>query len=197
MYAAAAAYIVVTLPGRGQAEEPGIGSVWLLLQQAGVGGSRTSRGIVQAAVLALAAGAVWWLVRRTGRPTALTCARAGLVVVAAALVVAPAAPPELALVLLPLAAIGVRRWRDLLVWQGLHLVSWVITGWYLGDALVPTVADDARAYWLAIVLRVAGLLWLVAAVLRSASADEDSVEVGRGEADTDVDLLADAGDARA
>jgi uncharacterized membrane protein YhaH (DUF805 family) len=113
---------------------------------------------------------------------------------AAALVVVPSAPPELALVLLPLAAIAVSRWRDLLVWQGLHLVSWVITGWYLGEALVPTVADDTRAYWLAIVLRVAGLVWLVAAVLRSA--DDDAVEVGRGEADADVDLLTDAGDAR-
>ena len=197
LLAAAAAYVVVTLPGRARVEEPDVGSVWLLLQQAGVGGSRTSRGIVQAVVLALAAAAVWWLVRKAGRPTALTSARAGLVVLAVALAVAPSAPPELALVLLPLAAIAVRRWRDLLVWQGLHLVSWVITGWYLGNALVPTVADDARAYWLAIVLRVAGLLWLVAAVLRDASADDNAVEVGRGEADADVDLLADAGDARA
>jgi hypothetical protein len=116
---------------------------------------------------------------------------------ATALVVTPSAPPELALVLLPLAALAVRHWRDLLVWQGLHLVSWVITGWYLGEALVPTVADDARAYWLAIVLRVAGLVWLLVAVLRDASADDDTVEVGRGEADADVDLLADARDPRA
>jgi hypothetical protein len=197
LLAAAAAYVVITLPGRAHVPEPDVGSVWLLLQQAGAGGSRTSRWVVQLAVLALAAVAVGWLVRRSGRPTPLTTARAGLVLLAAALVVAPSAPPELALVLLPLAAIGVRRWRDLLVWQGLHLVSWVITGWYLGEALVPTVTDDARAYWLAIVLRVAGLVWLVVAVLRDASADDDAVEVGRGEADPDVDLLADAGDARA
>ena len=45
------------------------------------------------------------------------------------------------------------------------------------------------------VLRVAGLVWLVVTVLRSA--DDDAVEVGRGEADADVDLLTDAGDARA
>jgi hypothetical protein len=147
-------------------------------------------------VLVLAGVAVARLVRRAGRPSARTSARAGLVVLASALVVVPSAPPELALVLLPLAAIGVRRWRDLLVWQGLHLVSWVITGWYLGNALVPTVADDARAYWLAVVLRVAGLLWLVGAVLTDASADDDAVEVGRGEADADVDLLTDARDAR-
>ena len=195
LLAAAAAYVVVTLPGRARVQEPDVGSVWLLLQQAGVGAPRTTRWVVQLAVLALAGAAVGWLLRRSGRPTPLTSARAGLVVLAAALVVAPSAPPELALVLLPLAAVAVRRWRDLLVWQGLHLVSWVITGWYLGEALVPTVADDTRAYWLAIVLRVAGLVWLVVAVLRSA--DDDAVEVGRGEADADVDLLTDARDARA
>ncbi|MCW2736963.1 hypothetical protein [Nocardioides sp.] len=197
LLAAAAAYVVVTLPGRARGEEPDVGSIWLLFQQAGLGGSRTSRAVVQLAVLALAAGVVWWLVRRTGRPTALISARAGLVMLAAALVVAPSAPPEHALLVLPLAAIAVRRWRDLLVWQGLHLVSWVITGWYLGQALVPTVTDDGRAYWLAILLRVAGLGWLVWAVLRDASVDDDAVEVGRGEPHPDLDLLADAGHARA
>ena len=63
---------------------------------------------------------------------------------------------------------------------------------------MPTVADDSRAYWLAVVLRVVGLLWLVVAVLRDAdgSGDDDPVEVGRGEADPDVDVLADARDPR-
>ena len=197
LVAAAAAYVVITLPGRAHVDDPDIGSVWLILQQAGIGGSRTSRSVVQLLVLATAAGAVWWLVRRSGRPGPLTAARAGLVMLAAALVVAPSAPPEYALLLLPLAAIAVRRWRDLLVWQALHLVSWVITGWYVGDALVPTVTEDSRAYWLAILLRVAGLAFLVTAVLRDVSRDDDAVEVGRGEADADLDLLPDAGDARA
>ena len=102
---------------------------------------------------------------------------------------------------LPLAAIAVRRWRDLLVWQGLHLLSWVITGWYVGGALVPTISDDARAYWLAILLRVAGLVWLVVGGAprrpQDDSGDDDAVEVGRGEADPDLDLLTDAGHPRA
>lgn len=195
LLAAAAAYVVVTLPGRARTEDPDIGSVWLLLQQLGLGGSPTSRTVVQLVVLAAAALAVWWLVRRSG-PSVLTTARAGLVMIAAALAVAPSAPPELALLALPLAAIAVRRWRDLLVWQGLHLVSWVITGWYVGQALVPTIADDARAYWLAILLRVAGLAWLVVAVLRDASGDDDAVEVGGGVADPDRDVLAHARDPR-
>jgi hypothetical protein len=199
LLAAAAAYVVITLPGRALTDDTDIGSLWLLLQQAGVGGSRTTRWLVQLVVLVVAAAAAAWLVRRSGRTDPRTVAGAGLVMLAAALVVAPSAPPETALLALPLAAIAVRRWRDLLVWQGLHLLSWVITGWYVGASLVPTVADDARAYWLAIVLRVTGLCWLVWAVLRDArsSADDDVVEVGRGEAHPDVDLLPDAGHARA
>ncbi|WP_191277804.1 hypothetical protein [Nocardioides flavus (ex Wang et al. 2016)] len=197
LLAAAAAYVLLTLPGRGTGETPDVGSVWLLLDRVGLGGSTLTRTLVQVAALAAAGTLVWWLVRRAGRPTALTSARAGLVLLATALVVAPAAPPETALLVLPLAALAVRRWRDLLVWQGLHLVSWVLTGWYVGQELVPTVTDDGRAYWLAILLRVAGLVWLVVAVVRDASADEDPVEVGRGEADPDVDVLADVRHPRA
>lgn len=124
----------------------------------------------------------------------MTAARAGLVALAAVLLVARSVPPESALLLLPLAAIAVRRWRDLLVWQGCELVSWVLTGWYLGDALVPTVNDDSRAYSLAIMLRLVGLGWLLVAVLRDASSgDDDVVEVGRRETHADRDVLPDAG----
>ncbi len=199
LVAAAAAYVVVSLAGHGTRSEPDVGSVWLLLQQAGVGDSRTSRSLVQLAVLVAAAALVWWLRRRSGRPSVVSSARAGLVMLAAALVVTTSSPPEHALLVLPLAAIALRRWRDLLVWQGLHLLSWVITGWAVGDALVPTASGDVRAHWLAILLRVAGLVWLVTAVLRDSadpSGDEDLVEVGRGEADPDLDLLPDAGHAR-
>jgi hypothetical protein len=197
LVAAAAAYVVVTLPGRGHLEDPDVGSTWLLLQQLGAPGSRTFRMTGSLAVLLLAAAAAGWVVRRAGRPTVATCARVGLLMTVAALLVSPTAPPELALLALPLAAIALRRWRDLLVWQGCQLVSSVITGWWLGEALAPTVTGDERAYWLAILLRVLGLLWLLVAVLRDASDDDDAVEVGRGEPDPDVDLLADPGHARA
>ena len=203
LLAAAAAYVVVTLPGRARTADPDVGSIWQLVEQVGSGlPPRTVRIAVALVVLGAAAAAVFWLVTRTRRTDGVTAARAGLVMLAAALLVAPSAPPESALLLLPLAAIGVRRWRDLLVWQGCELVGWVITGWYLGNALVPTVSGDARAYWLAILLRVVGLAWLVVAVLRAAaseagSGDDDVVEVGGGEADADVDPLPDAGRARA
>lgn len=195
LVAAAAAYVVVTLPGRGHVEDPDVGSIWLFLQASGAPGSRTFRMTVSLVVLVVAAAAAGWVATRSGR-TVRTCARVGLLMMVAALLVSPTAPPELALLALPLAAIAVRRWRDLLVWQGCQLVSWVITGWWIGDALLPTITDDDRAYWLAIMLRVAGLVWLAVAVLRDPSGDDDTVEVGRGEADPDLDLLADPGHAR-
>ncbi|KQV64190.1 hypothetical protein ASC64_15510 [Nocardioides sp. Root122] len=197
LVAAAAAYVVVTLPGRGHVEDPDVGSTWLLLHQVGAPGSRTFRMTVSLVVLVVAAAAAVRVVRRAARPTVTSCAQVGLLMMVAALLVSPTAPPELALLALPLAALALRRWRDLLVWQGCQLVSWAITGWWLGDALAPTVTDDDRAYWLAILLRVVGLLWLAVAVLRDASADDDAVEVGRGEADPDLDLLADPGHPRA
>ena len=196
--AAAAAYVVVTLPGAARIENPDVGSVWQLLPATGSGPAPREVRIVALVAFALAAAGVLWLVFRAPATSPATSARAGLVALAAALVVAPSVPPESALLLLPLAAIAVRRWRDLLVWQGCELLSWVITGWYLGDALVPTVRGDERALWLAILLRLVGLAWLVAAVLRTAaSGDDDVVEVRRGEADADLDVLPDAGHASA
>lgn len=195
--AAAAAYVVVTVPGRADLERADVGSLWLVLQQAGHTPSRTTRTVVAVAVLALAAVAVAWMVTRTGRRGPRTAAGAGLVLLVAAILVSGSAAPELGLVVLPLAALAVRRWRDLLVWQACEVVSWVVTGWYVGGAIEPTVTDDVRAYWLAVLVRTVGLLWLVVAVLADASVDDDAVDVGGGEPHPDVDLLTDAGRARA
>ena len=171
------------------------GSVWLLVDQAGDTavpfGVRT---VVLVVVLASAAVAAYAMAGRRSRDLATT-ARAGLVVLGALLLVAPSAPPEAALLLLPLAAFAVPRWRDLLVWQACELLAWVLTGWYLGEALVPSGGGDSRVYWAAVVLRLAGVLWLVAAAVRASgdrSGDRHPVERGRGEPDPHVDLLADA-----
>ena len=59
LLAAAAAYVVVTLPGRAQGEDADTGSIWLLLQQAGIDASTTTRYVVQLVVLAAAGAAVW------------------------------------------------------------------------------------------------------------------------------------------
>jgi hypothetical protein len=174
------------------------GSVWLLVGQAA---DMTADGAVRAAVMAVAltaALAAAYVVARRGRSRDVTtAARAGLVVLGVLLLVAPSAPPEAALLLLPLAAFAVPRWRDLLVWQTCELVSWVVTGWYLGGALAPTAGGDSRAYWLAVLLRLAGVAWLVAAAVRPVSGDDDAVERGGRETHPHVDGLAHAGHPRA
>lgn len=210
--AAAATYVVLALAGRAGTEGADIGSLWLVVQQKWGAPPDTVRTLVTVLVLAAAAVAVWWLVGRAARPTVRTAAAAGLVLLVGALLVAGSAPPELAVVVLPLAALAVRRWRDLLVWQGCELVSWAVTGWYVAGALDPTVTDDGRPYWIAVLVRSVGLLWLAASVLLDTAADDassagvtafdssgddDVVDVGRGEPDPDVDLLTDPGHARA
>ncbi|KRF37601.1 hypothetical protein ASG94_09965 [Nocardioides sp. Soil805] len=176
-----------------------VGSVWLLVQQAGnVAPSRTTVVVVSGLLVA-----AWLLVVAVvGLRTRLSLAALGTLAVAGTLVVSPAAAPSYALVLLPLAALGVPRWRDLLVWQAGELAHFALLGWYLGGLLAPAGGGDARAYWWGMVARLLGLAWLVAAVLIRAgsadgSADDDVVEVGRGEADPDVDVLADGRHARA
>ncbi len=197
--AAVAAYVLITIPGRARIEQADVGSIWVVVQEAGDGlPGRTVRLVVALLVLAAAAALVGWLISRERVASPRSAARAGLVLLAAALLVTPSAPPESALLLLPLAAIAVPRWRDLLVWQGCELVSWMITGWYFGNALVPTVSGDTRVYWLAIALRVVGMTWLVVAAVRPVlSGDQDTVEVSGGEPDADLDVLADGGHARA
>ena len=155
---------------RAPREDPDIGSIWLLLEQTGVGGSahdahrRPARSSSRSPP-----GAVWWLVRRAG--TADSAHR----------------PPAPAWCCWPRRSSWRRRPRrstrcwccrsprspyaaGATCWCG-RRCTWsagCITGWYVGQALVPTIADDARAYWLAVLLRVAGLVWLVVAVLRDA-----------------------------
>lgn len=181
---------------------PDTGSVWLLVAQAA--DTAVPAGVrlgVTLVAIAAACAAAYVVGRRRGPGDVAAASRAGLVVLGVLLLVAPSAPPEAALLLLPLAAFAVPRWRDHLVWQSCELLSWVITGWHLGGALTPTAGGDSRVYWLAVLLRLVGTGWLVAAALRAGmrppSADHDAVEAGRREPHPHVDLLTDAGHARA
>ena len=146
----------------------------------------------------LAVLAVGVLARRTP-----TLAELGLLVLVGFLLVNKVYSPQYVLWLLPLAVLAVPRWRDQLVWQGTEVLYFASVWWYLGGELAPGGGDDAGFYWLAILVRVAGELYLVGLVVRdlfrrpAGSDDLDAVEARRGEPDTDVDLLPDGGHARA
>ena len=115
--------------------------------------------------------------------------------VASALIVSPAAAPSYALVLLPLAVVAVRRWSSLLTWQACEIGHWAVLGFYLGGVIAPAAGGDSRVYWLGVVLRIGGLIFLIRSA--ATSTDLDPVEPGGGEADPDVDVLADDRHARA
>lgn len=177
-----------------------LGSSWLLVEL--VTGTRVEplwwlTGSVGAVALAVAVARTSW--RRSRHRDVVTLARAGLVVLATVLLVLPSAPPEAALVLLPAAAVAVRRWADLLAWQACELVSWVLTGWFLDGYLAPAGGGTEKAYWVAILLRIVGVAWLLFAALRSGrpSVDDDAVERRGGVTHPHVDVLADSGDSRA
>jgi uncharacterized membrane protein len=143
---------------------PDLGSVWLLAEQA------TDRDVAGWLLWATAAGvmaawtvAVTVLARRSRRAPSL--AEVGLLLLVGLFLVAPAQPPTHALLLLPLAAVAVPRWRDLLVWQGGELLHLAMTGFYLGGALAPASGGDSPFYWLGILVRVAAQLWLAVAVV--------------------------------
>ena len=101
----------------------------------------------------------------------------GTLMVAVALIVSPAAAPSYALVLLPLAVVAVRAWSHLLVWQACEIGHWAVLGFYLGGVLAPSGGGDARAYWLGVVLRLCGLVWLIGATAMSA-ADPADLDLG-------------------
>lgn len=134
---------------------------------------------------------------------------------AVVLLALPDAPAAAALVLMPYAALGVRRWRDLLLAQGALLLAMLIDWWTLAGALAPSAGGPDQGFTVAAVVRVAGLVWLtVAAALALAmrhakphpsvpvrmtdvgSGDDGAVELGGGEAHPDVDLLTDGGHPR-
>jgi uncharacterized membrane protein len=88
-------------------------------------------------------------------------------VVLAFLLVNKVYSPQYVLWLLPLAALARPRWRDLLVWQACEAVYFVAIWVYLqGDLESATSGAPASAYVAAILIRVAGQVWLGSLVIR-------------------------------
>ncbi|MQW77043.1 DUF2029 domain-containing protein [Nocardioides sp. dk4132] len=93
-------------------------------------------------------------------------AQLGFLIVAGFLLVNKVYSPQYVLWLLPLAVLARPRLRDQAVWQLSELFYFAAVWWYLAGWLAPGGGDDPGFYWLAIVLRIAGELYLVALVVR-------------------------------
>jgi uncharacterized membrane protein len=141
-----------------------LGSLWLVLTHAGhtVGPSAINMwswllfGTICVAVALLGLRA----------PETPRVAQLAFLVVAGFLLVNKVYSPQYVLWLLPLAVLARPRWRDLLIWQAGELVYFVAVWTYLGGWLEGSTGADAPVYDLAIGVRVAAQLFLVAVVVR-------------------------------
>jgi uncharacterized membrane protein len=107
-------------------------------------------------------------------------AQLGFLLVAGFLLVNKVYSPQFVLWLLPLAVLARPRWRDLLIWQAGELVYFAAVWLYLGRWLTGAVGEDVLAYDLAILVRVAAELYLVAVVVRDVvRAERDPVREER------------------
>jgi uncharacterized membrane protein len=99
-------------------------------------------------------------------PAAPRLAQLGFLIVAGFLLVNKVYSPQYVLWLLPLAVLARPRLRDQVVWQATEVFYFASVWWYLGGFLAPGDGGDSEFYWLAILLRMAGELYLVAVVVR-------------------------------
>jgi uncharacterized membrane protein len=144
---------------------PDLGSIWLVISQA------ADTTITAATVnhWSWAFFGLWCAgVAALGflAPSTPRLAQLGFLVVAGFLLVNKVYSPQYVLWLLPLAVLARPRWRDQLIWQATEVVYFASVWWYLNGDLQPGGSEDVYAYWFAIVIRMAGELYLVALVAR-------------------------------
>jgi uncharacterized membrane protein len=144
---------------------PDLGSLWLVWDQAT--GSATSPDTVnQVSLVFFALWCVGVLLVGLRAPSEPRMAQLAFLVVAGFLLVNKVYSPQYVLWLLPLAVLARPRWRDLLVWQAGEVLYFACVWWYLAGILEAGSGEQSPFYWVAVLVRVACQLWLVAVVTR-------------------------------
>jgi uncharacterized membrane protein len=141
-----------------------LGSLWLVLSQAGV---PTGIDLInRVSLLGFAAWCVVVLVIGLRAPSTPRLAQLAFLVVAGFLILNKVYSPQYVLWLLPLAVMARPRWRDQLVWQAGELLYFASVWWYLDGQLDSGGGTQPIFYWVAIIVRVVAEVYLVAVVIR-------------------------------
>jgi uncharacterized membrane protein len=142
-----------------------LGSLWLVWQQAGQAVSPATINL--ASWVFFGAVCVGVLLLGLRAPQTPRVAQLAFLIVAGFLLVNKVYSPQYVLWLLPLAVLARPRWRDLLVWQAGEVFYFAAVWLHLGEVTASSVSGGPDpVYWLAIVVRVAAQLYLVAVVVR-------------------------------
>lgn len=122
-------------------------------------------------------------------------AQVAFVVLAVVVLTGKSWPVQASLWLLPLAALARPRWRDHLVWVSAEVVYFVGVWLYVAGQSTPDRGLPGSWYSLLLVVRAAGLLWLVSCVVRDARRPGRDVVRASGEDDALAGPFADTDDA--
>lgn len=147
-------------------------------------------------------GSIWYVLSLAGRPVdnlnelALTIFALLCVAIAAIILVAPRRPrmgqvmflvvaaflltnkvysPQYVLWLLPFVVLARPVWRDWLIFTFGEMAYFAAIWWHLGGLLAPGGDGPDKIYWLAVIVRMAAEVWIVAVVIRDIFRPEHDV----------------------
>jgi uncharacterized membrane protein len=142
-----------------------LGSWWLVVQQA-TGHTFSPHTINVGSWLFFGGWCLAVLIVGLLAPRTPRLAQLGFLIVAGFLLVNKVYSPQYVLWLLPLAVLARPRWRDQLVWQACEVLYFAGVWWYLAGVLNAGGGDQQPFYWLIVLVRVLGELYLVGVVVR-------------------------------
>jgi uncharacterized membrane protein len=138
------------------------GSIWYVLRHSGH--DVPALNIVVGVLLVIAFLAIAVLARRA--PVRPRVAQLAFLGVAAFVVLNKVWSPQYALWLLPLAVLARPRWRDFLIWQAAEVCYFFAIWYFLLGGYDANHALPADAYYVAVYVRLAAVLWLILVVVR-------------------------------
>ena len=141
------------------------GSLWLMASQM-TQKTISPHTINQWSWALFAAWCVGVLIIGLKAPRTPRLAQLGFLIVAGFLLVNKVYSPQYVLWLLPLAVLARPRWRDQLIWQACEVVYFAGIWWELGGLFKAGGGSQDPFYWITIIVRVLGELYLVGVVVR-------------------------------